>query len=63
MNWIDADDYLPGKKSDGNNILVLLSNGERHFLGKNEIEGGWRTEDGKSICHVIYWMEIINPHG
>jgi len=59
MEWVCVDDFMPGyKKKD---VVVLLSNGEIHFLDNREITGTWLSKDSLTHCVVTHWFEIQRP--
>jgi len=64
MKWINVKDYLPGNRLwEDDAIIVLLENGERHFLAGRKISGTWLARDGKNETKVTHWMLIDSPGG
>jgi hypothetical protein len=66
MYWIKVSEMVPSNKlildsENCNDILILLSNGEKCFLGFNKINGEFLAQDYKTKVKATHWLLIENP--
>jgi hypothetical protein len=66
MYWIKVSEMVPSNKlildsENCNDILILLSNGEKCFLGLKNINDEFLARDGKTIVKATNWLLIENP--